>query len=88
MGQKIHKLDQELIRYREQMAKMREGPAKTAIKQRALRILKQKKMYENQQDQLMQQSFNMDQTLFATESLRDTMTTVGGYVCSSGEYNE
>ncbi len=27
------------------MAKMREGPAKNAVKQKALRVLKQKKMY-------------------------------------------
>lgn len=58
------------------MSKMREGPAKVALKQKALRMLKQKKMYESQQEQLMQQSFNMDQTLFATESLQDTFTTV------------
>ena len=27
------------------MAKMREGPAKNAVKQKALRVLKQRKMY-------------------------------------------
>lgn len=41
---KIAKLDVELKKYREQMAKMREGPAKSALKQKALRALKQKKM--------------------------------------------
>lgn len=42
---KIGKLDAELKKYRDQMAKMREGPAKNTIKQKALRVLKQKKMY-------------------------------------------
>ena len=34
------------------------------------------KRYEQQRDQLMQQSFNMEQTSFATENLRNTVTTV------------
>jgi charged multivesicular body protein 5 len=58
------------------MAKMREGPAKNAVKQKALRVLKQKKLYESQRDQLMQQNFNMDQAIFASESLRDAALTV------------
>lgn len=41
---KISKLDVELKKYKDQMAKMREGPAKNAVKQKALRVLKQKKM--------------------------------------------
>ena len=61
MEVKIRKLDAELIKYKDQMAKMREGGAKNAVKQKALRILKQKKMYEAQRDQLMNQSFNMEQ---------------------------
>ena len=42
---KIAKLDLELKKYKDQMAKMREGPAKNTVKQKALRVLKQKKMY-------------------------------------------
>lgn len=41
---KVAKLDLELKKYKDQMAKMREGPAKNAVKQKALRVLKQKKM--------------------------------------------
>jgi charged multivesicular body protein 5 len=73
---KISKLDLELKKYKDQMAKMRNGPAKNAVKQRALRILKQKKMYENQMEGLRNQSFNMEQTNFATQQLKDTKTTV------------
>lgn len=40
---KIQGLDNELRKYKDQMAKMREGPAKNAVKQKALRVLKQKK---------------------------------------------
>ena len=43
------------------MSKMREGPGKNAVKQKALRVLKQKKQYESQSDNLRQQSFNMEQ---------------------------
>ena len=43
------------------MSKMREGPAKNAVKQKALRVLKQKKQYEGQSDNLRNQSFNMEQ---------------------------
>jgi len=73
---KIKKLDGELGRYREQMNKLRNGPGKNAIQQRAMQTLKQKKMYEAQLAQLMQQSFNMESAALATENLRNTMATV------------
>ncbi|KXN64542.1 hypothetical protein CONCODRAFT_45215 [Conidiobolus coronatus NRRL 28638] len=73
---KIRKLDAELIKYREQMSKMREGPAKNAVKQKALRVLKNKKQYEGQRDNIQQQVFNMEQTNFATENLKNTQVTV------------
>ena len=44
VDKKIARLDAELIKYKDQMKKMRDGPAKNAVKQKALRILKQKKM--------------------------------------------
>jgi len=52
------------------------GPAKNTVQQRALKILQQKRLYEGQKDQLMQQSFNMEQTTFVTENLKNTMLTV------------
>lgn len=73
---KIQLLDAELFKYREQMKKMRDGPGKTAVQQKALRVLKQKKQYEQQRDNLMQQSFNLDQTNYATQMLIETKTTV------------
>ena len=47
-----------------------------AIKQKALRVLKQRKMYESQRENLSNQSFNMEQTNFATQMLKDTKVTV------------
>ena len=55
---------------------MRDGPAKNAVKQKALRVLKQKKQYESQSENLRNQAFNMEQTNYATQSLKDTKTTV------------
>lgn len=55
---------------------MREGPAKNAVKSKALRVLKQKKMYEQQLENLRGQSFNMEQANFAHQTLKDTHTTV------------
>ena len=111
---KIRKLDGELARYKEQMAKLRNGPGKVsarsftslnpranfalsvtfplfnfrslsfvlcpfpqdAIQQRAMRTLKQKRMYEAQIAQLTQQTFNMESAALATDNLRNTMATV------------
>lgn len=73
---KISRLDAELKKYKEQMAKMREGPAKNAVKAKALRVLKQRKMYESQVDNLRQQAFNMEQANYATQTLKDTQSTV------------
>ena len=47
-----------------------------AVKQRALRILKQKKTCENQLEGLRKQLFNMERANFATQQLKDTKTTV------------
>nr|KAG5698720.1 hypothetical protein BaRGS_008494 [Batillaria attramentaria] len=76
IDKKIARLDQELNKYREQMKKMRDGPSKNMVKQKAMRVLKQKRMYEGQRDQLMQQSFNIEQQNFAIQSIKDTKTTV------------
>ncbi|XP_015786909.1 charged multivesicular body protein 5 [Tetranychus urticae] len=73
---KIQKLDAELMKYKEQMNKMRAGPAKQSVMQKAMRVLKQKKMYEQQKDNLLAQSFNMEQANFTTQMLKDTKATV------------
>ena len=47
------------------------------IQQKAMKVLKQKKMYEGQLEQLMGQQFNMEQANFTHQSMKDTVTTVG-----------
>lgn len=47
-----------------------------AVQQRALRTLKQKRMYESQLAQLAQQTFNMESAALTTDNLRNTMATV------------
>jgi charged multivesicular body protein 5 len=47
-----------------------------AIQQRALRTLKQKRMYEAQLAQLSQQTFNMESAAITTDNLRNTMATL------------
>lgn len=73
---KIKRLDEELRKHKEAIARARPGPAQEAAKQRALRILKQKKMYEAQRDQLFQQQFNIEQTSFTLQSMQDTKLQV------------
>ena len=46
LDEKIRKLDVELAGYKQQLNKTRAGsPAQNVIKQKAMRVLKQKKMY-------------------------------------------
>lgn len=72
----IKALDQELVKYRTALKKAK-GPTATNIKRRAMECLKRKKMYEQQRDQMAGQQFNIEQTTFAIDSIKDTATTVG-----------
>lgn len=76
IDQRVAKLDAELLKYKQQMSKMRDGPAKQQLQRRAINVLKQKKMYQGQRDTLFNQQFNIDQTKFATEGIKDTQTTI------------
>jgi charged multivesicular body protein 5 len=73
---KIAKLNAELGGYQQRLGKMRDGPGKSAIKQKALKVLQQRKMYEGQRDQLQQQSWNMEQAGMMQDNLKNTMITV------------
>jgi len=76
IDEKVKKLDIELARYKEQIKKTRPGPAQEAIKARAMRILKQKRMYEGQREMIYNQTFNLDQVSFATEGIKDAQNTM------------
>ncbi|XP_020253569.1 charged multivesicular body protein 5-like isoform X1 [Asparagus officinalis] len=85
VDEKIKKLDAELARYREQIKKTRPGPAQEAVKARAMRVLKQKKMYEGQRDMLYNQTFNLDQVAFAAEGIKDAQQTVSALKSANKE---
>jgi hypothetical protein len=42
----------------------------------AAQVLKQKRLYESQREQLYSQQFNMEQTRFTVDSVKDTVSTV------------
>ena len=50
-----------------------------------MQVLKQKKLYENQREQLFNQQFNMEQTSFALESIKDTAQTVQAMKAAGAE---
>ena len=85
MDVKLAKLNGELSQYQQRLAKMRDGPGKTALKQKALKVLQQRKMYESQRDQLQQQSWNMEQAGMMQDNLKNTMTTVDAMKTTSKE---
>ncbi|KAF8448282.1 putative charged multivesicular body protein 5 [Terfezia claveryi] len=73
---KLVKLNAELSTYQQRMAKMLDGPGKSALKQKALKVLQQRKMYEGQREQLQQQSWNMEQAGMMQDNLKNVMVTV------------
>lgn len=76
VDEKIKKLDSELARYKDQIKRTRPGPAQEALKARAMRVLKQRRMYEGQRDMLYNQTYNLDQVAFASEGLKDAQQTM------------
>ncbi|KAG6763397.1 hypothetical protein NC652_020158 [Populus alba x Populus x berolinensis] len=85
VDEKIKKLDAELARYKEQIKNTRPGPAQEAVKSRAMRVLKQKRMYEGQRDMLYNQTFNLDQVAFASEGIKDAQQTVSALKSANKE---
>ena len=68
LDDKIKALDKQLVDFKNQLKATRAGPAQARIKQRAMQVLKQKRMYEQQRDQLGGMAWNMEQASFATEN--------------------
>jgi hypothetical protein len=54
----------------------------------AQQVLKQKRLYENQREQLYNQQFNMEQTSFALESIKDTASTVQAMKAAGAEMRQ
>ena len=72
---KIDDCNTQLADLKRQMASAR-GTGLNSLKQRALQVLRRRKMYDQQLGSVMNQQFNVDQVAFATESMQDTMNTV------------
>lgn len=85
VDEKIKKLDAELARYKEQIKKTRPGPAQEAVKARAMRVLKQKRMYEGQRDMMYNQTFNLDQVAFAAEGIKDAQQTMSALKAANND---
>jgi charged multivesicular body protein 5 len=75
LEKKIKRLERQIMELKKKMSKSR-GATKNSYKQKALKLLKQKKQYENQRDRLMGQQMNIDSAKFATESIQDNQQMV------------
>ncbi|KAI2632138.1 hypothetical protein GGR54DRAFT_20071 [Hypoxylon sp. NC1633] len=73
---KIASLNAELGTYQTKLSKMREGPGKSALKAKALKVLQRRRQYEAQREQLRSQVWNMEQAQTMRDNLAGVMTTV------------
>ena len=69
LDEKIKQLDDEMRKYKDMLKKT---PNNATVKKRAMDCLKRKRMYENQRDSLRNQQFNVDQTSFAIDTVKNT----------------
>mmetsp|Transcript_24193 Transcript_24193/g.48943 ORF Transcript_24193/g.48943 Transcript_24193/m.48943 type:complete len:225 (+) Transcript_24193:144-818(+) len=88
LDEKIRALDKQLLDFKNQLKSTRPGPAQNRIKQRALQILKQKRMYEGQRDQLSGVVWNMEQAAFASENVQTAIHVVDAMKASTGALKE
>jgi len=77
LNKKIKQLEAELTRLRDQIRKTPNKPMQDRLKQKAMQVLKQKKMLEKQQENLMGQQWNIDQTQFTVNTVKDSVDTIG-----------
>lgn len=73
---KLASINAELQTYQTKLSRMRDGPGKTALKQKALKVLQRRKAYEAQRDQLQSQVWNMEQAGMMQDNLKNVMTQV------------
>lgn len=82
---KIAQLDKELKGYRDKLKTTRNAAAKKNIQKRAMDVLKRKRMYETQRDQMAGQQFNIDQASFGIESAKASVSTVAAMKAANQE---
>lgn len=81
----LAKLNAELATYQQKLGRMTEGPGKRALRQKAMKVLKQRKQVEAQKDALQSQSWNMEQAAMTSENLKNTMATVSAMKSANKE---
>merc|ERR1712129_73151 len=69
------RMDRQIMELKKKMNKSK-GGAKNMYKQKALKLLKQRKQYDAQLSRLMGQQMNIDNAKFATQSMQDNANTV------------
>ncbi|CAG9332370.1 unnamed protein product [Blepharisma stoltei] len=75
LRQKISECDKDLADLKEGIKKSR-GASQTMNKQRAVQVLKRKRMYESQLQNLTSQQFNVEQMQFTSQGVQDTIVAV------------
>lgn len=75
LDKKIQRLERQILEIKKKMKKSK-GAAKNSLKQKALRLLKQKKQYETQRDRMMGQQMNIDNAKYAQQSIKDNADMV------------
>ena len=83
LDKKIADCDHELATLKVQISRVRPGPQQAALKQKALTILKRRKIYEGQRGGVQTRAFNLEQTQFAVESVKEVTEHVA-VSCSDG----
>eukprot|EP00549_Striatella_unipunctata_P012094 CAMPEP_0118691966 /NCGR_PEP_ID=MMETSP0800-20121206/10993_1 /TAXON_ID=210618 ORGANISM="Striatella unipunctata, Strain CCMP2910" /NCGR_SAMPLE_ID=MMETSP0800 /ASSEMBLY_ACC=CAM_ASM_000638 /LENGTH=219 /DNA_ID=CAMNT_0006589843 /DNA_START=135 /DNA_END=794 /DNA_ORIENTATION=+ len=76
MDAKIASLENELRVHKDKLKKTKSPAAKKLIQKKAMDVLKRKRMYEQQRDQVAAQQFNVDQTRFGIENAKASVDTV------------
>lgn len=84
LDNKIAALDKDLASYKHKL-KSANASAKKSLQKRAIEVLKRKRMYEQQRDQLLAQQFNMDQASFGIESAKATVESVAAMKAANVE---
>lgn len=79
----IAKCDEELIAVKKLLASSKTPASQNMHKQKALQILKRKKMYEQQREQLFGTQMTIDQCQFMAEQTKTTLMTVDALKAST-----
>lgn len=85
LDSKISKLEKELKSYRDKLRATKSPAVKTNYQRRAMEVLKRKRMYESQRDQLASQQFNLDQAAFGIQSAKANIETVAAMKQANSE---